>query len=111
MKKVLFLLASLLFLVVTIHAQEVKKTPAPTQKSEKQHQMSECCIMKNGKMVHYVKGKEMAISKEMEFHGMKVMPDGSCKMKNGKTVKLKEGECCDSIGAVHKDCQKLLKKS
>lgn len=110
MKKLLLIPVLLCFLTSGIMAQDstMKK---PQQKMEKQHQMiSECCMMKDGKMMHYKDGKETEIMKEMNMGGVKVMPNGTCKMKNGKTVMLKEGECCDRKGVVHKDCNKLLKK-
>lgn len=112
MKKLLFIFASALLVTSVSLAQEGKKKEATQQHPslQKPAMISECCMMKDGKMVHYKDGKETVITKEMEMHGMKIMPDGTCKMKNGKSVKLAEGECCDTKGMVHKDCQKMLKK-
>jgi len=111
MKKFLLPLLALLMVTAGAKAQVGKQKPAG-QKVEKQKQMvSECCLMQKGKMVHYKDGKQTPIVKEMDINGMKVMPDGTCKMKNGKTMKLKEGECCDEKGVIHNDCAKLLKKS
>lgn len=113
MKKLLLASVALFFLTAGVMAQEstTKKPQPAVQKMEKQTQMiTECCMMKNGKMMHYYDGKETAIAKEMDMAGMKIMSDGTCKMKDGKTMKLKEGECCDTKGVVHKDCQKLMEK-
>lgn len=102
--------ASLLLANATM-AQEIKKKNSSPVKTEQQRGLSECCMMKDGKMYHYMDGKESLIEQETTFHGMQVWPDGTCKMKNGKTMKLKEGECCDRKGMVHTDCQEMLKKS
>jgi hypothetical protein len=110
MKKLALTIAALFFFTTGMIAQVSKPAPAAAKKTEKVKQVSECCMMKNGKMVHYKNGKEMPIVKEMTFHGMKVMPDGTCKMKDGKTMKITEGECCDAKGMIHKDCEKMLKK-
>lgn len=112
MKKILLAIVASLLLVTVSLAQE-KQQKAPEKTKMEQHKkpvVSECCMMKGGKMIHYKNGKETEITKEMEMNGIKVMPDGTCKMKNGKTVKLMEGECCDRHGKVHKDCEKMMKK-
>lgn len=109
MKKALFsALAALLISAAGICQQPDSKKEV-TQKKDTSG-ITECCRMKGGKMYHYDHGKETAITKEMDWKGMKIMPDGTCKMNNGKTVKMKEGQCCDSKGKLHDDCAKLLKK-
>lgn len=110
MKKSIYLLLPTLFISFSIFAQQKPLKEKVIQKNEKSS-ISECCIMKGGKMYHYHNGVEKLIKKETNWKGMKVMPDGTCKMKNGKSMKLKEGECCDEYGKVHSDCSKLLKKS
>lgn len=111
MKKIVFVLMSLFAVSTVTVAQETKKKEPATQKTEHQkHTMSECCMMKGGKMYHYKDGKETPVVKETDFHGMKVMPDGTCQMKNGKSMKLKEGECCDMNGHIQKDCEQSMKK-
>ncbi|MCF3107691.1 hypothetical protein LL912_02750 [Niabella sp. CC-SYL272] len=111
MKKVTLAMMALFFITSAATAQESKKKPEAVQKTTQQKQtLAECCIMKGKKMFHYKDGKETPITKEEEINHMNVSPDGTCKMKDGKTIKLKSGECCDAKGAVHKNCQTLLKK-
>ena len=72
--------------------------------------MKDCCMMKNGKMMHIKDGKLMPMEKEMTMkNGTKCMANGDCVMKDGKKMKMKEGECMDMNGkmdkceAMHKD--------
>jgi hypothetical protein len=109
MKKGLVTVLAVLLISVAGICQQPDSKKEVTQKKEN-FGITECCRMKGGKMYHYDHGKEMAITKEMEWKGMKMMPDGTCKMSDGKTVKMKEGQCCDSKGKLHDDCAKLLKK-
>ncbi len=101
------------YLILAAAAPAFAQKPPQEKKTTIQPEtikISECCIMKGGKMYHYMNGKDMLVVKDMDMNGMKVSADGSCTMKNGKTMKLKEGECCDNAGNIHKDCAKLLKK-
>lgn len=109
MKKSILSFLAILFMSLSLFAQQKPIKTEVKQKNEKDT-ISECCIMKGGKMYHYHHGKEDLVSKEKTWKDMKVMPDGTCKMKNGKTMKLKEGECCDANGKVHQDCAKMLRK-
>lgn len=95
MKNTVLVFAALFLFSTLSIAQEKKKDT---------HKM-ECCAMKHGKMVCMKDGKEVPMDKEMKMNGMIVMPDGSCKMSNGKVVKLKEGQCCDKDGKIHNDCK------
>lgn len=111
MKRMTLTLLVLFVLASAATAQEPKKkAPSPQKTQQEKQAISECVMMKGGKMFHYKDGKETAITNETKFHEMKVMPDGTCKMKNGKSMKLKEGECCDTTAAIHKDCQKMMMK-
>ncbi len=50
-------------------------------------------MMHDGKMEMSKKGKTMPMEKEMTMgNGTVVMTDGICKMKDGKTMTMKEGE-------------------
>lgn len=58
------------------------------------HKMSDCVMMKDGKMMMMKNGKTMMMDKDMTMsNGTMVMPDGNVKMKNGKTMMMKDGEC------------------
>jgi len=55
--------------------------------------------MTNGKMMMVVDGKTVIMDKEMTTkNGTVVMMDGTVKMKGGKTMKMKEGDCMDMSG-------------
>jgi hypothetical protein len=71
--------------------------------------MKECCIMKEGKMMHCKEGKTMPMDKDITMkNGTKCMTNGDCVMKNGKTTKMKEGECMDMNGKMDK-CKLMCK--
>ena len=56
-------------------------------------QSKDCVHMKNGKMMMMMDGKEMAMDKEMTMKdGSKVTTDGTHISKDGKTMKLKDGD-------------------
>lgn len=95
MKNVVLLIALCFFTGTMLNAQQAKSS-----------KKMECCVMKKGKMVCIKNGKEMPMKEEMKMNGMTVMPDGTCKMNNGTTMKLKEGQCCDKTGKIHSDCMK-----
>jgi len=105
MKKLLFLSIIFLMALTTTFSQEKNSKNKASHKTEKKEK-TDYCIMKGGKMYHYHNGKEELITKEKKWETMKVMPDGTCMMKDGKSVKLKEGQCCDEMGKVHDDCIK-----
>lgn len=112
MKKILLAMMATCLMTICVQAQTKKNVkPASKDAEYQKEKITECCIMKNGKMYHYNNGKETAITKEMDMNGMKIYPDGTCKMKDGKSMKLKDGECCDTKGMVHKDCHKMIQKS
>jgi hypothetical protein len=105
MKNSLLLSFICLLALATVFSQEKTSKNKISQKTEKR-EVADYCIMKGGKMYHYHNGKEELITKEKKWESMKVMPDGTCIMKDGKTIKLKEGQCCDEMGKIHDDCIK-----
>ena len=109
MKKLFLPLLAFFLTTSTLFSQEKPMKAKMSHKMAKSG-ISECCIMKGGKVYHYHNGKEVLISKDREWEGMKISPDGTCKMKDGKVINLTEGQCCDEAGMIHNDCSKLLKK-
>lgn len=60
-------------------------------------------MMKDGKMHIMKDGKTTHMDKEMTMgNGTTVMADGMCKMKGGKTMKMKEGDMMDMDGKMGK---------
>lgn len=55
--------------------------------------------MADGKMMMVVDGKRVIMDKEMKTKdGVTVMVDGTVKSSNGKSVKMKNGDCMDMTG-------------
>ena len=94
MKKLPYLLATLLFAGQTnvTLAQTTPKTAhahAATKSSQK-----DCCMMKDGMMTMMKGGKMMPMTTDMTMaDGTVCMTDGTCKMKDGTTMKMKDGQC------------------
>ena len=87
----LFFVTLFAFLGVSnISAQE-------TQDSSKK----ECCIMKNGKMLHMKGGKVETMENEMIMkNGTKCMANGECITQQGEKIILNDGECMDAYGNI-----------
>lgn len=78
------------------------------QSKHKCSDMKECCMMKNGKMMHMKDGKMMPMKKDMVMkNGTTCMVNGKCKMKDGTTMKMKDGHCMDMNGNM---CCKKMEK-
>lgn len=89
MKKLLILLAAAAF-GLSAAAQHEGHSPTTTKQADhtKEHLM-----MMDGKMMHMKDGKSMALTQEIKLsNGATIAKDGTLKMKNGKTRKLKNGE-------------------
>ena len=66
----------------------------------------ECCMMKDGKMMHHKNGVTLPMDKDMTMkNGTVCMVNGECVMKDGKKMTMKEGECMDINGKMDK-CKK-----
>jgi len=69
----------------------------------------ECCMMKDGKMMHMKDGKTMTMDKDMKLkNGRMCKKTGEYTNADGKTVWLKNGQCIDMDGNVS-DCAVLMK--
>lgn len=88
--------ASLLMLVLCLTSSNTF-----AQTKSKSASMKECCMMKDGKMMHMKNGKAMPMEKNMTMkNGTVCMVNGECVMKDGKKMKMKEGECMDMMGSM-----------
>lgn len=68
----------------------------------------DCCIMKEGKMMHLENGSMRPMEKEMTMkNGTKCMTNGECVLKNGEKRKMKEGECITMDGKIS-ECGALV---
>lgn len=101
-KMICTVFASLLMMVLCLTAVD------SSAQSKKKSAMKECCMMKDGKMMHHKDGKMVPMTKDMTMkNGTKCMVNGECVMKDGKTMTMKEGDCMDMNG---KDCKNDMKK-
>jgi hypothetical protein len=107
MKKLLIMFLAIIFTVGAVDAQVTKVG----QKKQGNKNMA-CYVMKDGKMYHCMAGKETLMEKEVTLkNGEKIMPNGTCKMKDGKEMTLKNDECVDLNGKFHKSHEGHHKKS
>ncbi|MCD6018312.1 MAG: hypothetical protein K0S53_1433 [Bacteroidetes bacterium] len=71
--------------------------------------MQDCCMMKDGKMMHIKSGKMEMLEREMIMkNGTKCMANGECVTLEGEKMLMKEGECMDMQGRIT-DCSSLRK--
>ncbi|ASU32678.1 DUF6799 domain-containing protein [Mucilaginibacter xinganensis] len=67
------------------------------------HGMADCVMMKKGKMITMMNGKTMPMTGTRTMaNGTMVMADGTCKIKGGKRMMLKEDQCVMSDGKIMK---------
>ena len=87
------LLAAVLLLDTPLaHAQDSGKMTGG--KTHAGPAASDCCVMKDGKMMIMKGGKMMPMAQDMTMSdGTVCMTDGTCKMKDGKTMTMKNGQC------------------
>ncbi|MDP1764275.1 MAG: hypothetical protein Q8L07_10345 [Sediminibacterium sp.] len=100
MKKLFFVPMSLIMMTGTIVAQN--------QQAEQKIQQNavvkvEYLVMKDGKMLHTTDGKDMLMQHDMTLkNGMMIKPDGSYQLKNGKQLRLRDGQCMDMNGSKYR---------
>ncbi|WP_379841871.1 DUF6799 domain-containing protein [Flavobacterium myungsuense] len=93
-----FLTLIFLVLSLSINAQTKKSTTN-----------TDCCMMKEGKMMIMKNGKTMPMKKTMLMkNGTKCMVNGECIMRDGSKMQMKEGDCMEMSG---KMCHEKTKKS
>jgi len=63
------------------------------------HPIGDCVLMKDGRMMMITKGKMMPMTKDNTLAGGTVCKvDGTCVLKNGKQIKLSNGEGIEVAG-------------
>jgi len=100
MKRLLIILMAFAF-STSLKAQD-------TSSHKMHHQMKDCVMMKDGKMIQVKDGKNMTLAQDITMSdGSVVMANGSLKKKDGTTVMLKNGDCVMMDGTVkHMDTTK-----
>lgn len=103
MKKLMILMTTL-FLSAGVFAQEKMDDKMKMDKKEQGMDMKkDHVMMMGGKMKMVKNGKEAPMEKEMTMgNGTVVMADGMCKMKDGTTMTMKNGDMMDMDGKMGK---------
>lgn len=103
MKK-LFAVIVLALIATGLKAQESKKAmPQAASKSSMTHNMKDCVMMTNGKMMMMKGGKTMPMTSEMKMeNGAMVNMDGTVMMPDGNKMMMKNGDCMDMKGMMMK---------
>ena len=114
MKKLLVLTTAMLFVVGSLCAQETKKGEKEEEKNEEKmekkskmhkmdHQMKDCVMMKDGKVMVMKHGENSELTESMTLeNGATVAPDGTVTTKEGKTKKLQDGQAVYMNGKMAK---------
>ena len=70
-----------------------------TQQNNTHHDMKDCVMMKNGKMMMMKGGKTMPMTADMKMsNGTTISPKGECTMADGTKMMFKNGDCMDMNG-------------
>ena len=105
-KMISTLFASLLLMVLCFTTTNVS-----AQAKKQSATAKECCMMKDGKMMHHKDGVTMPMEKDMTMkNGTVCMVNGECIMKDGKKMTMKDGECMDMNGKMD-HCKKADPKA
>lgn len=101
MKKVIMFLLVAGTCTTAAVAQDTTKTTTP--KMEKMHDMKDCVMMKDGKLIVMKGNSVTALDADLTLtNGTVVKTDGSVKSADGSAMKLKEGEAIDMDGKMIK---------
>jgi len=91
----------LLIIVLAFTLGTSLKAQDTTSHKKMHHQMKDCVMMKEGKMIQMKDGKTMDLTQDVTMtDGSVVMANGSLKKKDGTTVELKNGDCVMMDGTV-----------
>ena len=96
MKKMILVSMAIIMLTGTLAAQNQQE-----EKKTGQYAVAgnEHLVMKDGKMLHNINGKEMQMQNDMILkNGTTMKPDGSYQLKNGKQLRFRDGQCMDMNG-------------
>ena len=101
MKKLMTVFVSVLF-SVSVFAQADKAAPqtqpAPAH-HDMHHDMKNCVMMQDGKMMMMKDGKTMPMTADMKMsNGTTCAMNGECMMADGKKMMMKNGDCMDMSG-------------
>lgn len=96
MKKMILVSMSLIMLAGTVVAQSHEEEQKTQQNAVEKNGHF---MMKDGKMLHNMNGKEMQMQTDMTLkNGTMIKPDGSYQLKNGRQFQLRDGQYMDMNG-------------
>jgi hypothetical protein len=73
--------------------------------------IQDCCMMKDGRMMHVSDGKMEVLEREMVMkNGTRCNANGECITLEGEKTMMKEGQCMDSMGRIT-DCSNLIRSN
>ena len=108
MKKMLLVSMSLIMLTGTVVAQSQQVEQKTNQNAVVKN---EHLVMKDGKMLHNMDGKEIQMQNDMTLkNGTMIKPDGSYHLKNGKQLRLRNGQCMDMNGRKYMSQEMMQRK-
>ena len=108
MKKMILVSMSIIMLTGTIVAQSQQEEQKMQQNAVTKN---EHLIMKDGKMMHNMDGKEMQMQSDMTLkNGSMIKPDGSYQLKNGKQLRLRDGQCMNMNGRKYRSLGMFQRK-
>ncbi|MEO9964146.1 MAG: DUF6799 domain-containing protein [Reichenbachiella sp.] len=105
MKKMVLVIIGLFLGIGALIAQD-------QQQARKRIHQQDHILYQDGKMMQMKAGVTTQMQESYTFqNGTIVNPDGTYRLKNGKTKKLRNGECINNDGVRFRSQQKMMNKS
>lgn len=102
MKRLMLAVLAITFVGTTILSRAAMAQVKEEQKKET------CYLMKKGKVFEVKDDKETPLKANVTLkNGTVIMPNGHCKMKDGKSTMLKDGECMREDGKLGKHAEHM----
>ncbi len=113
MKKLFAVIVLALIATTGLKAQETKKSMSTANsKNEMNHDMKDCVMMMDGKMMMMKSGKTMPMTSDMKMeNGAMVNMQGMIMMPDGNKMMMKNGDCMDMKGMMMKMDKNMMKSA
>ena len=98
--------------IIMLTGTSVAQSQQEEQKTQQNAAVkNEHMVMKDGKMLHSMDGKEMQMQSDMTLkNGTTIKPDGSYQLKNGKQLHLRDGQCMNMNGRKYRSLGMFQRK-
>ena len=101
MKRIMIALTALTLSCSVMAQTKMADTSMHRMSYKSMKKMNHSAVMMDGKMMMIMHGKSIPMTKTMTMsNGTKVRTDGTVKMKHGKTMMLKDGQCVTTNGNI-----------